>query len=266
MEYFDAHCHIQFDAYDEDRDALIARMNAEKVGALVVGCDLPSSRRAVEVAEKHEHLYASIGLHPNHEADEWFESKNYLALGKSPKVVAVGECGLDYFRPKDTGAETKHKQRAVFEDHIRLALTLDKPLVIHARPTKGTMDAYEDALAIIASYQQEHGEKLRGDFHFFVGDVDTARGIFELGFTISYTAVLTFARDYDEVVRYAPLDRLLAETDAPYVAPLARRGQRNDPISVVDVVRTIAEVRGESLDSVRRALLHNTQTLFSLPI
>src|SRR3990167_7425037 len=105
--YFDAHCHVQFDAYDRDRDALIARMKAEEVAGIVVGCDLESSRKAVELAKRHEHLFASIGLHPNREKDEWFDPAPYRELAKNPKVVAIGECGLDYYRPQEVNDEVK---------------------------------------------------------------------------------------------------------------------------------------------------------------
>jgi TatD DNase family protein len=264
MRYFDAHAHIQFDPYDADREALLARMQEEEVGGLIVGVDLESSKRAIALVEGRDDLYASIGLHPNHEADEWFEAGNYAELARNPKVVAIGECGLDYYRPLDASDEVKRKQRNVLEDHIRLAVELDKPLMIHSRPSKGTMDAYQDIINILGSYKQEHGERLRGDIHFFVGGVDEARQLIELGFTISFTAVLTFARDYDEVVRYAPLSSILAETDAPYVAPVSRRGERNDPLSVRDVVRAVAEIRGEDEEAVREALLGNARRLFGL--
>ena len=179
-------------------------------------------------------------------------------------MVAVGECGLDNFRPLDV-AVAKVEQRRVFERHLELAIEADKPLMIHGRPAMGTMDAYEDMLDILGSYKQEHGDRLRGDIHFFVGGVEEARRFIELGFTVSFTAVLTFARDYDEVVRYVPLDRILTETDSPYVAPKRIRGQRNDPLSVVDVVEAIAEIRGEDAEVVREAVFKNAKTLFNLP-
>lgn len=289
MKYFDAHCHVQFPIYDEDRTDVIARMKTEGVGGLIVGCDFESSVRAVELAHGQEHLWASIGLHPNHEADEWYETERYLELGKNPKVVAVGECGLDYYRaqqgfgngpafinpkqatgassayyrPAETTEEVKHKQKRLFQDHIKLAIALDKPLIIHARPTKGSMDAYHDALDLLEAAKTKH-PNLRGDFHFFVGNIATAARVVALDFTISYTAVLTFARDYDEVVRSIPLSHLLSETDAPYAAPVSRRGERNDPLAIPEVVAKIAEIRNENLETVRTALLNNAQKLFKI--
>ncbi len=257
MKYFDAHCHIQFAGYDEDREPLIERMTEAGVG------DLASSRRAVELARRHEHLFASVGLHPNDTPEEAFDEAAFRELLLDPKVVAVGECGLDNFRPSDPEAEKK-RQRDVFEAHIRLALESDKPLMIHARPSKGSQDAYRDALDILGSYKREHGERLRGDMHFFVGGVDEARGFIELGFTLSYTAVLTFTHDYDEVVRFAPLASLLTETDSPYVAPASRRGTRNDPLSIPEVAGAIADIRGEDREKVAATLLGNAQQLFKL--
>ena len=136
--------------------------------------------------------------------------------------------------------------------------------MIHARPTKGTQDAYVDLINILRSYKKEHGERLRGDIHFFVGGIDEARELIELDFTLSYTAVLTFTHDYDEVVRFIPLTHLLSETDSPYVAPVSRRGQRNDPFSVRDLVQAMAAIRGESEEVVREAVLANARRVFGI--
>ncbi|HEX5774846.1 MAG TPA: TatD family hydrolase [Candidatus Paceibacterota bacterium] len=262
MRYFDAHAHVQFDLYDADREDLLAKMREEEVGGLMVGVDLESSRRAIALVEGRDDLYASVGLHPNH-ADEFEGAEVYAELAKHPKVVAIGECGLDNFRPADADASAP-RQREVFAKHVELALASDKPLMIHARPRKGTMDAYDELIDILGSYRREHGDTLRGNIHFFVGGVEEAKALIELGFTISFTAVLTFACDYDEVVRHAPLSSILAETDAPYVAPASRRGERNDPLAVKDVVRAIAEIRGEDEEAVRTALLANARRLFAL--
>lgn len=262
--YIDAHCHVQFDQYAEDQEEVIARMREECIIGIVVGCDLESSRKAVALAEKHDILFASVGLHPNHEADEWYEAANYRELAKSPKVVAIGECGLDYYRPTEVNDEVKHKQKNVLNDHIALAAELDKPLIIHSRPSKGTQDAYRDLIEILKEAKNEH-PNLRGDIHFFVGGVEEMKELVELGFTVSFTAVITFAREYDAVIRATPLTNILSETDAPYVAPKSRRGERNDPLAVRDVVSQIAEIRGEDPETVRIALLENAKRLFALP-
>lgn len=263
MRYFDAHTHVQFDPYEADREDLLSLMKKEQVGGLIVGVDLESSKRAITLVEKRDDLYAAVGLHPNHAVDEAFDIEEYQKLAEHPKVVAIGECGLDNYRPLDP-EDTKEAQRALFRQHVELALLLDKPLMIHARPKKGTMDAYEDLISILSSYKEEHGDRLRGDIHFFVGGVEEAKKLVELGFTLSFTAVITFARDYDEVIRSVPLSSILSETDAPYVAPASRRGERNDPMSVKDVVATLAEVRGEDEEMVREAMVMNARRLFGL--
>ena len=262
MRYFDAHCHIQFDAFAEDRSEVISRMRDAGVGGLVVGTDLQSSVSALALVQHEPDLWAAAGLHPNAAADG-FDERSFRDLLRHPKMVAAGECGLDNFRPEDPEAAAR-LQRETFEAHVRLAIGADKPLMIHARPRKGTQDAYRDTIEILRSYAREHGERLRGDVHFFVGGVDEARAFIELGFTLSFTAVLTFARDYDEVVRFAPLGSLLTETDSPYVAPARIRGQRNDPTSIPDVVAAIAGIRGEGEEIVREAVLGNALRLFRL--
>lgn len=261
VRYIDAHCHLQFEQYDADRDELVARMYEEGVAGIVVGCDYESSRAAVSLAEKHQHLHASVGHHPNHA--EAFDETGIRALLASPAVVAVGECGLDYFRPADVNADVKNKQKELFKKHVALAAEFDKPLIIHARPSAGTTDAYHDLIEILTEEKKRNAD-LKGDVHFFVGGETEARALMALGFTVSFTAVITFARDYDAVIKALPLESLLSETDSPYVAPVSRRGQRNDPLAVVDVVAKIAEVRGEVLEGVRQALVANAQRMFKL--
>ncbi|MEK7113946.1 MAG: TatD family hydrolase [Patescibacteria group bacterium] len=265
FKYVDAHCHLQFDAYDSDRDALIERMREEGVAGIIVGVDYGSSRKAVALAEKYEHFFASIGLHPNKEKDEWYDIEKYRELAKHPKVVAIGECGLDYFRPAEMNDEVKRKQKAILNDQIALASELGKPLIIHCRPSKGTQDAYHELIEILKEAKVEHST-LRGDIHFFVGGIQEAEAFFALDFTVSFTAVITFARDYDAVIRAVPLTSILSETDAPYVAPASRRGKRNDPLAAIDVALKIAEIRGDDPETVRQALLANADRVFALPM
>lgn len=261
LRYIDAHCHVQFDQYDSDRDGLIARMREEGVAGIVVGCDAESSRAAVMLAEQHEHLYASVGHHPNH--TEAFDETSIRELAEHPRVVAIGECGLDYFRPVEVNTDVKNKQKELFTKHIAFAAEFAKPLIIHARPSQGTVDAYHDLIEILTEEKKSNPD-LKGDVHFFVGGEKEARALITLGFTVSFTAVITFARDYDSVIKALPLESLLSETDSPYVAPVSRRGQRNDPLAVIDVVAKIAEIRAESLEEVQRALVGNAQRMFNL--
>lgn len=264
MRYFDAHCHVQFDPYSADRTQLLSSMREAGIGGLVVGVDLQSSVEALALVSQEPNLFAAAGLHPNYVLKNEFDVRSFADLLRHPKVVAVGECGLDNYRPEDVEA-AQGLQREVFTKHVELAIESDKPLMVHARPRKGTQDAYRDLIDILRSYKQEHGDMLRGDIHFFVGGIEEARDILSLGFTLSFTAVLTFARDYDDVVRFAPLTSILTETDAPYVAPKRIRGARNDPRSVQDVVEAIAGIRGEETEVVRATTVQNAQRLFTLP-
>lgn len=263
-KYVDAHCHIQFDQYAHDDSALIRRMEEEGVLGIVVGVDRESSEKAVALAEKYDHLYASVGLHPNRVAEESFDEETYRKLVAHPKVVAIGECGLDFFRPVETNEEVKRAQKEALNKHVKLASELDKPIIIHSRPSKGTQDAYTDLISLLTEAKREY-PNLRGDIHFFVGGTREAEALVALDFTLSFTAVITFAREYDQVIKSAPLESILSETDAPYVAPASRRGQRNDPLAIREVVSKIAEIRNEDPETVRAALLGNAQRLFALP-
>lgn len=264
VQYVDAHCHIQFEQYAHDAGVLIARMREEGVAGIVVGVDHTSSKRALALVSKHEHLFAAVGLHPNRVVEESFDEVAYHALAANSKVVAIGECGLDFFRPKEVNEEVKRAQKEVLQKHIELAANIDRPLIIHARPSLGTQDAYQDLINILKEAKSKH-PNLRGDVHFFVGGIQEAEMLIALDFTVSFTAVITFARDYDAVIRAVPLGSILSETDAPYVAPVSRRGKRNDPLAVVEVVGEIASIRGEDPETIRAALLANAQRLFSLP-
>ncbi len=262
--YLDAHCHLQFEQYAHDRAAVIENMRAREIAAIVVGCDLESSRAAVALAEAHDHLYAAVGLHPNQVGQEPFDEEALRALAEHPKVVALGECGLDFFRPVEVNDEVKRAQKETLQKHIGLAAALGKPLIIHARPSKDTQDAYHDLIALLQKAKAAY-PRLSGDIHFFVGGEEEMRQLVALGFTVSFTAVITFARDYDAVIRAAPRTDILAETDAPYVAPHLRRGERNDPLAIIDVVSKIAEIRGEDTEIIRAALLANTLRIFRMP-
>lgn len=254
-EYIDAHGHLQFEDYDADRSEEIARMKEAKTAGITVGVDAKSSAAAVALAEQHDHLFACVGVHPTYDDPD---RKNIEALAARAKVVGIGECGLDFFRADRAADETR--QREVFEWQIELALAHDKPLMIHAR------DSYKEVAEVLAAKKKEAGEKLRGNMHFFAGTVEEARLFLDLGFTLSFTGVITFARSYDEVIRFAPLSSILSETDAPYVAPAPFRGKRNNPRYVSEVVSQIAKIRNEDEQEVKKELFENTKRLFRLPV
>src|SRR3990167_5734021 len=271
LKYFDAHCHVNFVAYKEDKEEVILRARDAGFGMNVVGTQKDTSADAVALAEKYDHVYATIGLHPIHTSKsfhdvkelgeggkeftsrgEVFDAAAYEALARSPRVIAIGECGLDYYRVEES---TKDVQVQAFVEHIELANKLGKPLMLHIR------NAYEDALEVLRAHA-----KVKGDVHFFAGNWETAKKFLDFGFTLSFTGVLTFTHDYDEVVKNAPLDMLLSETDAPYVSPVPHIGKRNDPVYVTEVVRAIARIRGEELEVVTSQLAANASRVFNIPL
>ncbi|MFH0804338.1 MAG: TatD family hydrolase [Candidatus Zambryskibacteria bacterium] len=261
MKYIDIHCHLDYFGEGEERDGVLARMKEEGVGTITVGADLKRSKRAVEIAEANENVWATIGIHPNYNDD----AKKLEKLIDNPKVVGIGECGLDYFRMEDPSE--KAKQKILFEEQIQLAIKYDKPLMLHvrdARPNGSSGRAYDDALNILENYKREAGSKLRGNIHFFAGNVEIAKKFLDLDFTASFTGVITFTHDYDEVIKYIPQNSIMSETDAPFVAPVPFRGKKGEPAQVIYVVEKMAEIRGEDADVLNSAIIQNFKRVFDV--
>jgi TatD DNase family protein len=266
MKYLDIHSHLDHKDYDADRQEVLTRMKEKEVGTITIGDNLESSKKAVEIAEQNEDVWACIGIHPEHISlpplnirggqGVIFEEKEFEKLVKSSKVVGIGECGLDYFYSQDE--EVKNIQKNLFESHIQFAIKHDKPLMLHIR------EAYDDALEILNNYKKEAGEKLRGDIHFFAGDKEIAKKFLDLGFTLSFTGVITFTHDYDEVIKYIPHDRIMSETDAPFVAPVPFRGKRNEPVYVIEVIKKLAEICGEDPEILNNSILANAKRVFGV--
>ncbi len=262
IKYIDIHSHISFADYGVDQKEVIQRMKDAGVGTIVVGVDLESSKEAVELAEKNENIWASIGAHPADHRDFVFEEKDFADLVKNPKVVAIGECGLDYFRLDKTFLHSqeceneKERQKKEFIKQIEFAVKYKKPLMLHIR------EAYPDAYDILKSYIG----KVKGNVHFFTGTSEWANKFIDLGFTISFPGVITFAKETHEAVKNIPLEMMHAETDSPYATPVPFRGKRNEPSYVIETVKKIAELRGEDLEVVRKQLLENAKKTFGLKI
>jgi TatD DNase family protein len=264
MKYFDAHTHINFAAYAVDREETIARAKDAGVGMNVVGTQLDTSREALELAKTHDHIFATVGLHPIHTSKlgeggkeftsrgEKFDAGAYEALARDERVIAIGECGLDYYRADES---TKGIQAAAFVEHIEIANRLGKPLMLHIR------NAYEDALELLRAHA-----KVTGDVHFFAGDWNIAKQFLDLGFTLSFTGVVTFTHDYDDVIQKLPLDMILSETDAPYVTPVPFRGTRNESAYIPHIVNAIAGIRGEDEEKVRAQIMENVRRVFRLSV
>ncbi|SNR84784.1 TatD DNase family protein [Methylobacillus rhizosphaerae] len=248
----DSHCHLNFPELRDNMQALRAAMQEARVGhALCISVTLPDFPQVLAVAEANENFYASVGVHPDYESEPEFSEDQLVALAAHPKVVAIGETGLDYFRL--TGDLEWQRER--FRTHIRAAIRAQKPLVIHTR------SAAEDTLRIL---REEHAEKIGGVMHCFTESLDVALAAIELGFYISFSGIVTFknAVALKEVAKVLPLDRILVETDSPYLAPVPFRGKLNQPAYVRYVAEEIAALRGISYQEVEQATTENFFRLF----
>lgn len=268
----DTHCHIHFPAYDADREQVLARMKDRNIWALTIGTATGNARKAIELAESTEGIWATVGLHPSHTTSEHVDAdegqvdehdvtvEGLVELAKtSKKVVAIGEAGLDFYRlPTDRESAIK-KQEGVFRTHIEAAKQLDLPLVIHCR----------DALTRLAEILHETGYA-RGVVHSFTGTWEEAKPLIDLGMHIAVNGIATFplrksqdpSTAINETIKRIPMDRLLVETDAPWLAPNTYRGKRNEPAYVEEVAKHIAQVRGVSLEDIARQTTENTRALF----
>lgn len=231
-------------------------MQERKVGGIVVGTDFETSKAAVTLAKQHDFLWASVGLHPNDNKEEEFDISNYEELALDPKVVAIGECGLDYFRSGGT-EEEKATQKERFEKQIELAVKVRKPLIIHCR------NAHEDMLLVLSAYSHELAG-IQVVIHFFTGTAELAQKYLDLGCYLSFPGPITYTDMYDDSIRITPLNKILAETDAPFAAPVPHRGKRNEPSFVEHVVAKIARLKNLSDKEAADSIVKNAITVFSL--
>ena len=252
LELIDTHAHLDSTDYDDDRAALIARTFADGVGVITVGVDLESSEAALKLAKHHRFIWAGVGVHP-HEAKTFNNevSEALRELATDPKVVAIGEIGLDYYRdlsPRST-------QRDVFAEQIELANEIELPVIIHNR------ESTKDMLAIL----RKHCPK-RGVIHSFLGDIDLAREFVKLGLYLGIGGPLTFKKNdiLRDAVSQIPLDKILFETDCPYLTPVPYRGKRNEPIYVRYVAEQIARLKEISVERVAKITTQNARQLFGI--
>lgn len=250
---FDTHAHYYAEQFDPDRDKVLSALPAANVGlVLCPGCDLESSRQSIALAEQYPFLYAAAGVHPEDALglpDDWLEQVE--AMTRHPKVKAVGEIGLDYYWqevPRDL-------QKEVFRAQLALAQRLDMPVIVHDR------EAHGDSLAIVKEFPG-----VRGVFHCYSGSVEDAKTLIKLGWHLSFTGTITFknARKAPEVIAAVPLDRIMVETDAPYMAPTPYRGKRCDSRYVYRMAETIAQIKGLSTQEVEEATTENGKRLFGI--
>jgi hydrolase, TatD family len=266
----DSHAHLQFAAYDKDREAVLMRMKEKNIWAINIGSNFELSQKAVDLAQKYNFLYAVIGLHPIHLFEsndfnegetkpEFFEKDKFEKLVKNEKVVGIGECGLDYFH----NYQEKDKQKEEFKKQIEFAKEFQKPLVLHLRAYKN-LDAYYDALEILKNFGFNEKNKRSGVVHFFSADLNIAKEFLKIGFYIAFPGVITFGNFYDKIIFELPLEKILVETDCPYVSPVPFRGKRNEPIFVEFVAKKIAEIKKLPLEKVAEQTVFNTKELFNL--
>ena len=254
--YFDTHAHYYDRAFDADRDDVLAALPAAGVDlALCPGCDLESSRRSVALAEQYPHLYAAVGFHPeNLEGARLSDLAEIEAMAAHPRVKAIGEIGLDYYWEKDP--DRRRIQRDFFSAQLSLAERLDLPAIVHDR------EAHRDSLDMVRAHPNA-----RGVFHCYSGGVEDAKTLVIMGWMVSFTGVITFknARRALEVIQWLPMDRIMIETDAPYMAPEPYRGRRNDSRYVFRMAEAIAQVKGLTAEEVGRITTENGKRFFNIP-
>ena len=255
MKLIDSHCHLDSDQFDADRDAVIARAidaGVEHMVAIGTGNGPPDLEVGVRLADRHPAFYATVGVHPHDASKASAETFSEIAsLLRHPKVIAIGEIGLDYhydFSPREA-------QRDVFLEQMRIAREAKRPIVIHTR------EAWADTVALLREHWAPGG--IGGIMHCFSGGPSEAQEALELGFYLSFGGIVTFpkAAEIREAARLAPAERILVETDAPYLAPVPKRGKRNEPAFIVETARKLAEIRGETEASIATATSANFRRL-----
>ena len=278
----DTHAHINFNTYKEDGDEVIKRNLKEDTWVINVGAQYSTSKRAIKYAERYKKgVYAAIGLHPIHVNEGGFEAEwdgsvskrefeeldieKYKELLKHPKAVALGEIGLDYF--DDITEEAKEKQKQVFMEQLDLARQIDKPIVFHCRKGYNDLSDLIDMFNFGCAHCPMGGgcaPKLRGVLHCFMGRWSQAEKFLEMGFYLGFNGLVTYARDYDKVIKNMPLDKILLETDAPYLTPEPHRGKRNEPLYVKYVAEKIAEIKGVKFEQAAKQTTKNARELFGI--
>lgn len=278
--YIDTHAHVNFSAYKDDGDEVIKRSLEEETWMILVGSDYKTSKRALDYANKYEKgVYAAVGLHPIHTREteakgddydfntrgEVFNYDMYEQLASFAKVVALGEIGLDYYhldRESDLAGQKKEQKR-IFWELLKLSRRLNLPVIIHCR------QAHDDMLGVLKNFRKEHRDLIPGDgpwgvMHCFSGDENLAWQYFSLGLIISFTGLITFSKQWDNLIRKLPLDKFIIETDCPYMTPEPFRGKRNEPIFVKYAAQRIAEIKNVSVEKIAEATTGNARRMFGI--
>ena len=256
--FIDSHCHLDFPEFQTRLPEVLANMAQAKVtNALCISVDLPDFPKVLKLAEDYAHLYASVGVHPDYEDTPEPSFDFLIEAAKHPKIIAIGETGLDYYRMGDRSYESMEWQRERFRIHIRAAIASGKPLIIHTR------SASQDTLRIL---KEEGAEKIGGVMHCFTESLEVAKAAIDMGFYISFSGIVTFksAKDLQETCRQVPLERMLIETDSPYLAPIPYRGKTNEPAWVAKVGEFVASLKGVSVEGLANQTSENFFKCFHL--
>lgn len=272
-KYIDAHTHIHFPAFEADIEEVLGRAKAAGIRMITVGTQNSTSLSAVQFAKANPGwVWAAAGFHPGHFSFEWHHDKNeqpenerevfdlakLKEIASAPEVVAIGECGLDYFRIPEDDLVTRKMQKEGFIAQLHLSRDLKKPLMIHCRA------AFKDLIEILEHHKSSLNLPYPGAIHFFSGTVEEAKKLLEFGFVFTFGGVTTFSRDYDEVIKIIPIENILPETDAPYVAPEPYRGKRNEPSFVVETIKKLAELKGVTAEEFAEISIATAKKVFGL--
>lgn len=257
--FIDSHCHLDFPEFQSRLPEVLANMESAKVShALCVSVDLPDFPNVLKLAQDHPHLYASVGVHPDYEETPEPTIEFLVETAqKHPKIIAIGETGLDYYRMGERSYESMEWQRARFRTHIRAAIAAKRPLIIHTR------SASVDTIKIL---KEEGADRIGGVMHCFTESFEVAKAAMEMGFFISFSGIVTFksAKDLQETCRQVPLERMLIETDSPYLAPIPYRGKLNEPAWVAKVGEFIANLKGIEVQELATRTSNNFYQCFQL--
>ncbi|MDP2631426.1 MAG: TatD family hydrolase [Candidatus Uhrbacteria bacterium] len=281
----DTHTHAHFQAYSKDMDEVVNRALDEGTAMITVGTQSTTSRKGIELAERYDGVWATIGLHPSHlhkqeffddnelppekrvtgkikTRAEWFDADEYRKLAEHPKVVAIGEFGLDYFRlpPNVDREQMIADQKTSVEAQLRFATEVNKPVIIHSR------DAHEDQFEILKKALDRGDIPELGVIHCFTGSAEDAARYKAIGFLVSIGGIVTFSKGLQATVKDIPLEQIMLETDAPYLSPEPKRGKRNEPSYVKYVAEKIAEIKGVSFEEVAETTTNNAMNLFKLKV
>lgn len=256
--FVDSHCHLDFPEFQARLPEVLANMVTSKVShALCVSVDIPNFPKVRQLAEEHSNLYASVGVHPDYEDTPEPSIEFLVSEARHPKIIAIGETGLDYYRMGERSYESMDWQRERFRTHIRAAVASKKPLIIHTR------SASADTLRIL---KEEGADQVGGVMHCFTESTEVAKAAMEMGFYISFSGIVTFksAKDLQETCRQVPLERMLIETDSPYLAPIPYRGKTNEPAWVSKVGEFVANLKGVPVDEVAERTSYNFFQCFQI--